>query len=413
MSSEAAPLPSSSAGTRVSLDENTIDEPVLKTIGRDLATIARNLRTVLVPINWEFSAQEQALRNWDLWGPLVSDHMQHARSCSTHACKACIRRSQRRMSYEHACCFAGENRKFVAGRVMLIDPCVYVPMTAAPLLANTLCRSSCCFWQAHCRGANRRPPQFLRCVTAMRLLTHAGHACCPRPGYARFVHHGMCSQHALVAYACTAWQRPGISKHFLIQSNRIRRSISAAQWLHPPVWHPPTCTYVPDAQLVFAECGLGAVVLTWNVVLLGGDIVFFQVWMAWICNACFALSAEGFAHIVACCRGVLQTSLCCKLGTLGTFLSLTHTNTSLCQLLLQALCLLGYCLFPICISAVLCVWFEQHWVRILALLLGIGWASWATIPFIGSAVAANRKALAVYPVVLMYVSIGWLALVKA
>jgi hypothetical protein len=53
-------------------DESTIDESVLKTIGRDLMTIARNLRTVLIPINWKFTAQEQALRNWDLWGPLAS-----------------------------------------------------------------------------------------------------------------------------------------------------------------------------------------------------------------------------------------------------------------------------------------------------------------------------------------------------
>eukprot|EP00955_Chlamydomonas_euryale_P084188 363933-Chlamydomonas_euryale.AAC.9 len=107
-------------------------------------------------------------------------------------------------------------------------------------------------------------------------------------------------------------------------------------------------------QLVFAECALGAIVLTVNVILLGGDIVFFQ-----------------------------------------------------------ALCLLGYCLFPICVSAIVCTAFEAHWVRVLALGLGLGWASWATIPFIGSAVPASRKGLAVYPVVLMYVSIGWLGLVKA
>lgn len=48
-------------------------------------------------------------------------------------------------------------------------------------------------------------------------------------------------------------------------------------------------------QLVFAECGLGAIVLTVNVIMLGGDIVFFQ-----------------------------------------------------------ALCLLGYCLFPMCVAAIVC-----------------------------------------------------------
>ena len=40
-------------------------------MSRDLVTIAKNLRTVLIPINWEFKQQDAALRNWDLWGPLV------------------------------------------------------------------------------------------------------------------------------------------------------------------------------------------------------------------------------------------------------------------------------------------------------------------------------------------------------
>ncbi|GFH08399.1 protein YIPF, partial [Haematococcus lacustris] len=47
--------------------------------------------------------------------------------------------------------------------------------------------------------------------------------------------------------------------------------------------------------MVFAECGIGAIVLTFNAILLGGEIVFFQ-----------------------------------------------------------ALCLLGYCLFPICVSSIVC-----------------------------------------------------------
>jgi len=52
-------------------------------------------------------------------------------------------------------------------------------------------------------------------------------------------------------------------------------------------------------QMVFAECGLGALILTGNVILLGGDIVFFQ-----------------------------------------------------------SLCLLGYCLFPLCVSAIICTVFD-------------------------------------------------------
>lgn len=40
----------------------------------------------------------------------------------------------------------------------------------------------------------------------------------------------------------------------------------------------------------------------------------------------------------------------------------------------------------------------------------IVWSSWASIPFISGAVPTNRRALAVYPMVLLYTSLGWFAL---
>lgn len=52
-------------------EESTLDESIFKTIWRDLVTILRNLRSVLIPINWNFNNRDAALRNWDLWGPLV------------------------------------------------------------------------------------------------------------------------------------------------------------------------------------------------------------------------------------------------------------------------------------------------------------------------------------------------------
>jgi hypothetical protein len=67
------PLPTSVEVREV--DENTLDESVLKTIWRDVVTIGKNVRTVLIPINWKFNTNQQALRNWDLWGPLVSVHL--------------------------------------------------------------------------------------------------------------------------------------------------------------------------------------------------------------------------------------------------------------------------------------------------------------------------------------------------
>jgi hypothetical protein len=51
--------------------ENTLDESVWQTLKRDVLTIGRNLRSVLVPVNWDFHNHTAALHNWDLWGPLV------------------------------------------------------------------------------------------------------------------------------------------------------------------------------------------------------------------------------------------------------------------------------------------------------------------------------------------------------
>ena len=40
------------------------------------------------------------------------------------------------------------------------------------------------------------------------------------------------------------------------------------------------------------------------------------------------------------------------------------------------------------------------------------WASWASVPFIGGSVAPERRALAVYPLLLLYTSVAWFALIK-
>ena len=106
-------------------------------------------------------------------------------------------------------------------------------------------------------------------------------------------------------------------------------------------------------QLVFALVSVGAIVLTVNVVLLGGTIGFFQ-----------------------------------------------------------SLCLLGYCLFPLDAAALLCLLVNLMVVRWIVIPLGIAWASWASVPFLGGAVPATRRALAVYPLCLLYATVGWLALVK-
>lgn len=103
--------------------------------------------------------------------------------------------------------------------------------------------------------------------------------------------------------------------------------------------------------VVFAVLSAGAIVLTLNVQLLGGSIIFFQ-----------------------------------------------------------SLSLLGYCLFPLDIGAIVCLLKDSKWFRSVVILVTLIWSSWSAYPFVSTAVPGSRKALAVYPVLLLYISIGFLVL---
>ena len=107
-------------------------------------------------------------------------------------------------------------------------------------------------------------------------------------------------------------------------------------------------------SIVFATVAFGAVALTLNVVLLGGHLIF-----------------------------------------------------------LQAISLMGYCMFPLNVTAVL-MKLSGNWAwRTLLGAAAVAWASWASVPFVSAAVHPARKALAVYPVMLLYVSLAMLCMVSA
>uniref|UniRef100_A0A7N0TGE9 Protein YIP n=1 Tax=Kalanchoe fedtschenkoi TaxID=63787 RepID=A0A7N0TGE9_KALFE len=101
--------------------------------------------------------------------------------------------------------------------------------------------------------------------------------------------------------------------------------------------------------VAFALLAAGAVILTLNVLLLGGHIIFFQ-----------------------------------------------------------SLSLLGYCLFPLDVGALICLLKDNVILKMVVVCITLGWSSWAAYPFMSMAVNPRRKALALYPVFLMYVSVGFL-----
>ncbi|KAM0985962.1 hypothetical protein ACFX13_013421 [Malus domestica] len=101
--------------------------------------------------------------------------------------------------------------------------------------------------------------------------------------------------------------------------------------------------------VAFAVLAAGAVILTLNVLLLGGHIIFFQ-----------------------------------------------------------SLSLLGYCLFPLDVGALICMVKDYVILKVVVVSVTLAWSSWAAYPFMSSAVNPRRKALALYPVFLLYVSVGFL-----
>ncbi|XP_031503746.1 protein YIP4b-like [Nymphaea colorata] len=101
--------------------------------------------------------------------------------------------------------------------------------------------------------------------------------------------------------------------------------------------------------VAFGVLAAGAVILTLNVLLLGGHIIFFQ-----------------------------------------------------------SLSLLGYCLFPLDVGAFLCMLKDNVILKIIVVSITLAWSSWAAYPFMSAAVSPRRKALALYPVFLMYISVGFL-----
>ncbi len=83
----------------------------------------------------------------------------------------------------------------------------------------------------------------------------------------------------------------------------------------------------------------------------------------------------------------------------------------------QTVCVLGYCIFPLNISAALCFIWRTSSVgsivyRASLVIAGFMWATRASVVFVSGLVPPAKRALAVYPVFLFYVVIGWLIFVQ-
>jgi len=83
----------------------------------------------------------------------------------------------------------------------------------------------------------------------------------------------------------------------------------------------------------------------------------------------------------------------------------------------QSVCVLGYCLLPLAISLILCrivLTLTQNTalviVRCFIVLAGFGWSTFASMQFLGDCNPPSRKVLAVYPMFLFYLVVGWMVI---
>jgi len=83
----------------------------------------------------------------------------------------------------------------------------------------------------------------------------------------------------------------------------------------------------------------------------------------------------------------------------------------------QSVCVLGYCLLPLVLSLILCrvvLLANQNTalviVRLIIVLAGFVWSTFASMQFLGDCNPPPRKVLAVYPMFLFYLIVGWMVL---
>ena len=82
----------------------------------------------------------------------------------------------------------------------------------------------------------------------------------------------------------------------------------------------------------------------------------------------------------------------------------------------QSVCILGYCVFPLCLSAIANLMISYFFQSLVfkAILVGLGfvWSTRASVVFIKNIISEERATLAVFPVFFFYTFIGWMILLQ-
>jgi len=81
----------------------------------------------------------------------------------------------------------------------------------------------------------------------------------------------------------------------------------------------------------------------------------------------------------------------------------------------QSICVLGYCLFPLAISLLVCrvlLFFSEGTLvlilRMVSVLVGFVWSTFASMQFLGDCSPKEKKIMSTYPMMLFYLVISWI-----
>lgn len=77
----------------------------------------------------------------------------------------------------------------------------------------------------------------------------------------------------------------------------------------------------------------------------------------------------------------------------------------------QTVCVMGYCLAPLCVGAFLALAIRVFWVTMTLSPVVWLWSCWAALRFFRGSVVPEREMLVVYPVGLFYFFMTWMVIV--
>ncbi|OHS97735.1 Yip1 domain containing protein [Tritrichomonas foetus] len=101
----------------------------------------------------------------------------------------------------------------------------------------------------------------------------------------------------------------------------------------------------------------------------------------------------GVFSIVTFGAGIVTINMILLGGTVGFF---------------QALCALGYCLFPIAVSSLITAILPFFIFKITVVPACLAWAVYSANKFFSSQIPENRKYLGLYPCCLLYAVLSWI-----